>query len=92
MLNELYDVNTQTLRQNFWIINKSYFSIFELIKKNIIVSFFSFRTLYCSMNKVDCVVIILRFVCFRHFSVVQRAIFELERELRLRVLRFLRKS
>ncbi len=43
---------------------KSYFSILESIKRNIIVLFFSFRTLYCNMNKVDCVVIILRFMSF----------------------------
>jgi hypothetical protein len=64
MLNELYNVDTQTLHHDFWIINKSYFLIFELIKRNIIVSFFSFRTLYCNMSKIDCVVIILRFACF----------------------------
>jgi hypothetical protein len=67
MLNELYDVDTQTLRQDFWIISKSYSSILESIRRDIIVSFFSFRKLYCSMNKVDCVVITLRFVCFSSF-------------------------
>jgi hypothetical protein len=81
MLNKLYDVDMQTLHQNFWIINKSYSSIRESIKRNIIVSFFSFRTLYCNMKNVDCVV--LR--AFRCLSAVQRTIFELERELCLRV-------
>ncbi len=63
MLNELYDVDTQTFRQNFWMINTSNCYTIELIKSDIMILFLLFFMLYCNMINVRCAFIILRFAC-----------------------------
>jgi hypothetical protein len=40
------------LRQNFWIVNISYFLIWEFVNKKFMISFLLFFTLYCNIEKV----------------------------------------
>ncbi len=63
MLNELYDVDTQTFRQNFWMINTSNCCTIESIKNDIMMLFLLFLMLYCNIINVCYVFIILRFAC-----------------------------
>ncbi len=63
MLNELYDVDTQIFRQNFWMINTSNCCTIESIKSDIMMFFLLFLMLYYNMINVRCVFIIFRFAC-----------------------------
>jgi hypothetical protein len=59
--NELYDVKTQTLRQNFWIVNISYFLIWKFVNKEIMISFLLFFTMYFNIEKMIFFIILLNF-------------------------------
>ncbi len=63
MLNELYNVDTQTFRQNFWMINTSNCCTIESIRSDIIMLSLLFLMLYCNMINVRCVLITFRFAC-----------------------------
>jgi hypothetical protein len=59
----LYNVYTQTFRQNFWMINTLNCYIIESTKNDIMIFFLLFLILYCNMINVRCTFIIFRFAC-----------------------------
>ncbi len=63
MLNELYNVNTQTFCQNFWMINTLNCCTIKSTKNNIMIFFLLFLILYYNIINVRYAFIIFHFAC-----------------------------